>query len=101
MRAIRAGGLAAALVATMLGFDLPAHAEGPYPNRPIHIVVPYPAGGIVDIIARAVTERVGRRCTQPIVSDASRGANINLGTALVARSNPDGYSWLVTGPAVL
>ncbi len=101
MRAIRAGGLAAALVATMLGFDLPAHAESPYPNRPIHIVVPYPAGGIVDIIARAVTEQVGRDWNQAIVSDARPGANSNIGTALVARSDPDGYTWLVTGPAVL
>ena len=101
MRAIRAGGLAAALVATMLGFDLPAHAEGPYPTRPIHIVVPYPAGGIVDIIARAVTEQVGRDWNQAIVSDARPGANSNIGTALVARSDPDGYTWLVTGPAVL
>ena len=78
-----------------------AQAQSDYPNRPIHIVVPYPAGGIVDIIARAVTEQVGRDWKQAIVVEARPGANGNIGTALVARSEPDGYTWLVTGPAVL
>jgi tripartite-type tricarboxylate transporter receptor subunit TctC len=64
-------------------------------------VVPYPAGGIVDIIARAVTEQVGRDWKQTVVLEARPGANSNIGTAAVARSDPDGYTWLVTGPAVL
>ncbi len=76
-------------------------AQSNYPNRPVHIVVPYPPGGIVDIIARAVTEQVGRDWKQPIVVEARPGANGNIGTAAVARSEPDGYTWLVTGPAVL
>ncbi len=78
-----------------------AQAEGNYPSRPIHIVVPYPAGGIVDIVARAVTEQVGRDWKQTVVVEARPGANSNIGTAAVARSEPDGYTWLVTGPAVL
>ena len=78
-----------------------AQAQSNYPSRPIHIVVPYPPGGIVDIIARAVTEQVGRDWKQPIVVEARPGANGNIGTAVVARSEPDGYTWLVTGPAVL
>jgi tripartite-type tricarboxylate transporter receptor subunit TctC len=53
------------------------------------------------IIARAVTEQVGRDWKQPIVVEARPGANGNIGTAAVARSEPDGYTWLVTGPAVL
>jgi tripartite-type tricarboxylate transporter receptor subunit TctC len=85
----------------MFGLDPPASAENPYPNRPIHIVVPYPAGGIVDIVARAVTEQVGRDLKTAIVADSRPGANSNIGTASVARSDPDGYTWLVTGPAVL
>ena len=64
-------------------------------------MVPYPAGGIVDIIARAVTEQVGRDLKQTIVVEARPGGNGNIGTASVARSDPDGYTWLVTGPAVL
>lgn len=101
MSASRAAGRAMSLVAMLLGMNAAAQAGSDYPNRPIHIVVPYPAGGIVDIIARAVTEQVGRDWNQAIVSDARPGANSNIGTALVARSDPDGYTWLVTGPAVL
>jgi tripartite-type tricarboxylate transporter receptor subunit TctC len=78
-----------------------AQAQSNYPSRPIHIVVPYPAGGIVDIVARAVTEQVGRDWKQTVVVEARPGANSNIGTAAVARSDPDGYTWLVTGPAVL
>ncbi len=100
MRTVRAFGLIVA-VAAMFGLDPPASAENPYPNRPIHIVVPYPAGGIVDIVARAVTEQVGRDLKTAIVADSRPGANSNIGTASVARSDPDGYTWLVTGPAVL
>ena len=78
-----------------------ARAADNWPSRPIHIVVPYPAGGIVDIVARAVTEQVGRDLKQAIVVEARPGASSNIGTAAVARSEGDGYTWLVTGPAVL
>jgi tripartite-type tricarboxylate transporter receptor subunit TctC len=101
MRTICGLGGIVIVVATMLGLGASARAESPYPNRPIHIVVPYPAGGIVDIVARAVTEQVGRDWNQAIVADSRPGANSNIGTASVARSEPDGYTWLVTGPAVL
>ena len=63
--------------------------------------MPYPAGGIVDIVARAVTEQVGRDLKQTVVVEARPGGNSNIGTAAVARSDPDGYTWLVTGPAAL
>lgn len=78
-----------------------AQAQSTYPNRAIHIVVPYPAGGIVDIVARTVTEQVGRDWKQTVVVEARPGGNSNIGTAAVARSDPDGYTWLVTGPAAL
>lgn len=76
-------------------------AQSNYPNRAIHIIVPYPAGGIVDIVARAVIEQVGRDWKQTVISEARPGGNSNIGTAAVARSDPDGYTWLVTGPAAL
>ena len=101
MRAVRSFGLAASVAAVLLGIDVSAQAQSNYPNRPIHIIVPYPAGGIVDIVARAVTGQVGRDWKQSIVVEARPGANSNIGTAGVARSDPDGYTWLVTGPAVL
>ena len=87
-------------IALMLGGE-GAQAQSNYPTRPIHIIVPYPAGGIVDIVARAVTEQVGRDLKQAIVVEARPGANGNIGTAAVARSEGDGYTWLVTGPAAL
>src|SRR6185312_5133461 len=78
-----------------------AQAQSNYPNRPIRIIVPYPAGGIVDIVARAVTEQVGRDWKQTVVIEARPGGNSNIGTSAVARSEPDGYTWLVTGPEAL
>jgi tripartite-type tricarboxylate transporter receptor subunit TctC len=101
MRAIRAFSFAASVAAVLLGIDAGAQAQSNYPVRPIHIIVPYPAGGIVDIVARTVTEQIGRDWKQSIVVEARPGANSNIGTAAVARSDPDGYTWLVTGPAVL
>ena len=99
MSGLRNLGIAAGMAAMLFGAG--ARAESDYPNRPIHIVVPYPAGGIVDIVARAGTEQVGRDWKVPVVMDDRPGANGNIGTALAARSEPDGYTWLVTGPAVL
>jgi tripartite-type tricarboxylate transporter receptor subunit TctC len=101
VNAIRALCLIAGVAATLPGAGTCAQAQANYPNRAVHVVVPYPAGGIVDIIARAVTEQVGRDWKQPVVMEARPGANSNIGTASVARSDPDGYTWLVTGPAVL
>jgi tripartite-type tricarboxylate transporter receptor subunit TctC len=101
MRGKTALSIAASVVA-LVSLNAPAtRAESDYPSRPIHIIVPYPAGGIVDIVARAVTQQVGRDTNQTIIVDDRPGANSNIGTATVARSNGDGYTWLVTGPAVL
>ena len=77
-----------------------AQAQSNYPNRPIRVIVPYPAGGIVDIVARAVTEQVGRDWKHTVIIEARPGGNSNIGTSAVARSESDGYTWLVTGPAV-
>ncbi len=101
MRGIRAFGFAAGVVATMLAGAASAQSTDNYPNRPLRIIVPYPAGGIVDLVARAVTEQVGRDWKTPVIVEARPGGNSNIGTAAVARSDPDGYTWLVTGPAVL
>ncbi len=102
MRAMTSAlGVAASIAATLFAGAPAAWAESNYPNRAIHIIVPFPAGGIVDIVARAVAEQVGRDFKQTVVVEARPGANGNIGTAAVARSDGDGYTWLVTGPAVL
>jgi len=101
MNGLKTLGAAAGIAAMLIGAATGARAESDFPNRPIHVIVPYPPGGIVDIVARAVAEQVGRDLKTPVVMEARPGANSNIGTASVARSSPDGYTWLVTGPAVL
>ena len=101
MSRIRTGlGFAAAIV-MLIGSTIGAHAQENWPSRPIRVIVPYPAGGIVDMVARAVTEQVGRDLKATVIVEARPGGNSNIGTAAVARSDPDGYTWLVTGPAAL
>src|SRR5690349_12937331 len=78
-----------------------AQAQSNYPNRPIRVIVPNPAGGIVDIVARAVTDQIGRDWKHAVIIEARPGGNSNIGTTAVARSELDGYAWLVTGPAAL
>jgi tripartite-type tricarboxylate transporter receptor subunit TctC len=85
----------------LLAASTSAFAQAAFPMRPIRVIVPYPAGGIVDIVARSVTDTVAKNFRQPMVVEAKPGGNSNIGTAEVARSAPDGYTWLVTGPAVL
>jgi tripartite-type tricarboxylate transporter receptor subunit TctC len=101
MKGMRMLSLVGSIAALLLGNDHCAEAQSNYPSRPIHVVVPYPAGGIVDIVARTITEQIGRDLKQAIVVESRPGANGNIGTAAVARSEPDGYTWLVTGTALL
>jgi tripartite-type tricarboxylate transporter receptor subunit TctC len=88
-------------VAMLLGGSAAVHAQDNWPSRPIRVIVPYPAGGIVDMVARGVMEQVGRDLKATVVVEARPGGNSNIGTAAVARSDPDGYTVLVTGPAAL
>lgn len=66
-----------------------------FPNRPIKVVVPYPAGGVVDVTARAVTEVLASHWGQPVVVENKPGANGNLGADAVRQAKPDGYTLLV------
>lgn len=77
-----------------------ASAAG-FPDKPIHLIVPYPAGGIVDIVARTVADQIGRDWKQAVIVESKPGADSNIGTAYVAKSAPDGYTWLISGPAAL
>jgi tripartite-type tricarboxylate transporter receptor subunit TctC len=89
--------LAALLAATLcLLLVAPAATAQDYPNRPIRIVVGFPAGGGVDTVARVVGNDMSRALGQPIVVENKPGAAGTLGAAEVARSAPDGYTLLVT-----
>ena len=76
------------------GWPLAAGAQV-YPTRPITIIVPFPAGGAADLIARLVAERMRERMDQPIVIENVGGADGNIGVGRVARARPDGYTLCV------
>ena len=97
---VRAKCLAALLVAA-LPSAAPASAQTDFPNRRIHIVLPYPAGGIVDIVTRIVTDRLSEIWRQPIVIEAKPTAGGNVAWDQVARAEPDGYTWTFIGPAIM
>ena len=73
-----------------------AQAQG-FPTKPVRIVVPYPAGGSVDIITRAVTQRLNAMWGQPIVIENKAGGGTQIGAEAVAKSAPDGYTLFATG----
>ena len=70
-----------------------------YPSRPVRFLVPYAAAGPTDIMARLVGQKLSERWGQNVVIDNRGGASGNIGTGLVMRSNPDGYSILVHSSA--
>ncbi len=74
-----------------------AFAQG-YPSQPIRLIVPYAAGGGVDIVARAIAPKLWERLGQPVVIDNRGGAGGNIGTGLAAKTEPNGYT-LVMGAA--
>ena len=76
-----------------IGFA-PAQAQW-NPTRPIKIVVPYPPGGASDVAARTISERLSQKLGQPVVVDNRAGAGGTLGTDVVFRAEPDGYTLLL------
>src|SRR5258706_6565889 len=92
--------LLAALASTVI--FAAAHAQD-YPAKPVRIVVPYSAGGNADILGRTLAQKLGDALKQPFVVENRAGANGGIGTDLVAKSAPDGYTLLVTasGPIVV
>jgi tripartite-type tricarboxylate transporter receptor subunit TctC len=86
--------LAGLLATALLVFAAGAAAQpaGAWPARPIHFIVPFPPGSSPDLIARMLGEKFPERLGQPAVVENRPGAGGNLGTALVARAAPDGYT---------
>jgi len=73
----------------------PAFAQGGYPTKAISLVVPFPPGGLADIVARPVAEAMGRDLGQPVVVENRAGAGGGIGIGWVARAPADGYTLLM------
>lgn len=94
----RLAGVIAAFTIALLN----AHAfAAAFPDRPVHIVVPFPPGGSNDVVARFLGAKLGELWGQPVIIDNRAGANGNIGAEVVARSAPDGYTMLLTAPGPL
>ena len=73
----------------------PASAQDGFPSKPIGLVVPFPPGGVADIVARPAAEAMGRVLNTPIVIENKAGAGGGIGMAYVAKAKPDGYTLLL------
>jgi tripartite-type tricarboxylate transporter receptor subunit TctC len=87
------------VLGTALFAPFAATAQG-YPSRPIKIVVPYAAGGAVDIVARTVGHPLSEALKQPVIVDNRPGASANIGMEVVAKSAPDGYTLLMASNGI-
>jgi tripartite-type tricarboxylate transporter receptor subunit TctC len=74
---------------------LPAAAQDTYPSKPVRIVVPYPAGGVADLLPRTVGAKLSEKWKQPVVVENKPGASGNIGMAEGARAEADGYTMVL------
>ena len=91
--------LFAALV--IVAAALPAAAQGAFPSKPVKFIVPFPAGGINDILARITADKLQAKWGHPIVIEQRTGAGGNIGADLAAQAEPDGHTLLVAPPGPL
>lgn len=89
--------ISSALISSVffLAFSSPSYSQSNYPNKPIRLVVPFPAGGATDNIARPLQNELLTTNKWNVVIDNKPGAGGNIGAEIVAKSAPDGYTWLM------
>lgn len=108
-RALRASATASAAVAcAAVGGTLflacastAARAQAPWPVKPVRLVLPFPPGGGTDILGRTIGLRLSDALGQPVLTDNRPGAGGNLGAEIVARSAPDGYTFVLVAPGLV
>jgi len=84
-------------IALLVSFSVSAQ---PYPNHPIKIIVPYAAGGAVDIVARNIGQPLSEALKQPVIVDNRPGASANIGMEAAAKAPPDGYTLLMASNGI-
>jgi tripartite-type tricarboxylate transporter receptor subunit TctC len=90
-----------AWVASALTIAAPLALPQTYPSKPIHLVVPYAAGGTTDIVCRLIAQKLTDRIGQPVVVENRPGGDALIGTDAVAKAAPDGYTILCTASSAL
>jgi tripartite-type tricarboxylate transporter receptor subunit TctC len=83
------------LAGLMASFALSAAAQSAWPTRPITMIVPFPPGGLADLVARPVAEAMSRDLGQPVVIENRAGAGGGIGMGVAAKAKPDGYTVLL------
>jgi tripartite-type tricarboxylate transporter receptor subunit TctC len=94
---VRLAAVCAAIVLACASFS--THAQG-YPTKPVRIVNPFTPGGGVDAVARPIAQQLNEMWAQPVIIDNRPGAGTTIGTELVARATPDGYTLLLTNGSI-
>lgn len=90
-----------AILAGLCGLLLSASALGQaLPSKPVRLILPYTAGGAIDVVARLVAEKLTGMWPQPVIVEARPGANGNIAADIVLKSPPDGHTWLIQGTAL-
>ncbi|HEY3178745.1 MAG TPA: tripartite tricarboxylate transporter substrate binding protein [Casimicrobiaceae bacterium] len=94
--------IVALLLATLASAMAPAAiAQQPYPNRPIHLIVPYPPGALTDLLARTIADRLGAALKRPVIVENKPGAGTLVGAEYVAKQPADGYTLLMATSTTL
>src|ERR1700681_4237376 len=83
-----------------LAASLPAYAQN-FPDRPVHLIIPYGPGGITDFAGRVLAQKIGEALGQTVVPENRPGAGGIVGVDYVAHSAPDGYNFVIMDPAIV
>jgi tripartite-type tricarboxylate transporter receptor subunit TctC len=99
--ALSAASLALALFVGSLPFAVPAAAQTNFPVKPVRFIVPFPGGGINDVLARIAAEKLQAKWGQPIIVENKTGAGGSIGADAAFQADPDGYTLFVSAPGPL